>query len=323
MEDSTPTAFISYAHEDQEVALRLYEDLGEAGAVPWIDAQNLLPGQNWKNEIKKAIRRSHYFIAIFSKNSVNKKGFFQREVRMALEELQEMPPDQISFIPCRIEDVEIQYETLKDLHWLDLFPSYETQLRKLKLSIGITEPDRGELPDYRRLLKQMDQNLLRYKLAQTRHVLNEPFLFQNPSWKSEILIHTSKSLRRLYETLTRIQMQIPMYSYAAREVGNNRFVVTFKHDKEYAAFSRQLLTLFNNEGVQLLDNKTNKDQVPKGHSALVIPPNDAEAAMIRGSNGRSVYASSEGAFDADTGEKLTDEELRNLSPGGGFNITKS
>ena len=44
--------------------------------------------------------------------------------------------------------------------------------------------------------------------------------------------------------------------------------------------------------------------------------------MIRGSNGRSVYVSSEGAFDADTGEKLSDEELENLSPGGGFYVKK-
>ena len=54
MEDTKKNVFISYAREDQSLALRLYNDLKQEGAVPWIDKEKILPGQVWRNEIKKA-----------------------------------------------------------------------------------------------------------------------------------------------------------------------------------------------------------------------------------------------------------------------------
>jgi len=314
--------FISYAHEDSNIALRLYNDLKKVGITPWIDSENLLPGQDWKLAIKKAIRTSDYFIALFSGNSVNKKGYFQKEVRMAMSELEEMPPEKILFLPCRIEDVEILYEPLKELHWLDLFPSYQDGFKKLKLSLGISDSDSPEMVDNKELMRQVDQNLLKYKLAQTKAILEQPLLFSNPTWASHIILQTIKTKRRLNETITRVQVLIPMYNYVAKEVGNNKFSLHFKHDKSYSSFSKQLEQLLINEGVQILEANTQKNKIQKGYSALVIPPDDREAAMIRGSNGRSVFVSSEGNYYADTGEKVSDEELENLSPDGGFFVSK-
>lgn len=48
--------FISYAREDWEIAERVWGDLKRAGIDAWIDRKELLPGQNWKTEISKAIR---------------------------------------------------------------------------------------------------------------------------------------------------------------------------------------------------------------------------------------------------------------------------
>ncbi|MDM8550085.1 toll/interleukin-1 receptor domain-containing protein [Desulfobacterales bacterium HSG2] len=55
--------FISYAREDIEIAGRLYDDLKSAGVTPWMDEKDLLPGQDRKVHITKAIWNCKYFIA--------------------------------------------------------------------------------------------------------------------------------------------------------------------------------------------------------------------------------------------------------------------
>ena len=66
------TVFISYAREDSAAAKRLYRDLKDAGLTPWLDNESLLPGQNWELEIRKAIKRSTYFLVVLSSNSADK-----------------------------------------------------------------------------------------------------------------------------------------------------------------------------------------------------------------------------------------------------------
>jgi hypothetical protein len=84
--------FISYAREDREIAQRLYGDLRTNLAQPWIDTEDLLGGQDWEPAITKAIQECSHFLALISSNSVNKKGFVQKELRHALELLQSFPP---------------------------------------------------------------------------------------------------------------------------------------------------------------------------------------------------------------------------------------
>jgi hypothetical protein len=73
------TVFISYAREDFDAARILYDDLRAAGLIPWLDKESLLPGQQWEIEIKKAIENSTYFLAVLSSNSVDKRGYVQKE----------------------------------------------------------------------------------------------------------------------------------------------------------------------------------------------------------------------------------------------------
>lgn len=47
--------FICYAKEDRKVVRQLYEDLKQAVLKPWIDYEDLLPGQCWETEINRAI----------------------------------------------------------------------------------------------------------------------------------------------------------------------------------------------------------------------------------------------------------------------------
>ena len=66
--------FISYAREDSESAEKIYGDLKQHGFEPWLDEENLLADQNWRQMIRKAIRDSDY-IAILICSGWNQSGF--------------------------------------------------------------------------------------------------------------------------------------------------------------------------------------------------------------------------------------------------------
>lgn len=112
--------FISYAKDDKEKAKELYRQLSAAGFKPWMDTEDLLPGFRWEFRIEKAIRKSNCFLACLSEGSVKKRGYFQKEIRMALEIADEMLDSDVYLIPARLENCEVPSRLLK-FHWVDLF----------------------------------------------------------------------------------------------------------------------------------------------------------------------------------------------------------
>lgn len=131
------TVFISYAREDREAARRLFKDLKSYNVIPWLDEESLLPGQRWKEEIRKAIKRSSYFIALLSTNSLSKRGHVQKEFRDALDILDEIPESDIYVIPIRLEECEPTHEKLQELHRVDMFPSWRDGLHRVLKAIGL------------------------------------------------------------------------------------------------------------------------------------------------------------------------------------------
>lgn len=131
--------FLSYAKEDAAAASHLYQELTTAGVRVWFDREELAPGANWKAEIRKAIRKSRYFIALISSTSMAKKGFVQTELREALEVLKEYPENEIYLIPTRLDSCETSYEVLSDLQWVDLFPDWESGRDQLLRLFGATD----------------------------------------------------------------------------------------------------------------------------------------------------------------------------------------
>jgi hypothetical protein len=134
---ANPQIFISYAREDVEAARRLYRDLKNAELNPWLDEEVLLPGQNWKSAIRKAIKESRFFIALLSSNSVKKRGYVQRELKEALDVLLEFPKSAIYVIPARLDDNETDDERLLEIHRVDLFPDWEKGLKKILQAIRV------------------------------------------------------------------------------------------------------------------------------------------------------------------------------------------
>jgi hypothetical protein len=128
--------FISYAKEDCEKALKLYNNLqNEQGLNPWIDKKSLLPGQKWNPAIIDAIRRSRFFVALLSSNSVNKKGYVQRELKEALDILDKYPESGVFIIPVRLDNCQISDIKLKEIHNVDLFSNWDEGFKKILAAI--------------------------------------------------------------------------------------------------------------------------------------------------------------------------------------------
>ena len=91
--------FLCHASEDKAAVMKYYQLLQDAGFKPWIDKEDLLPGQDWDREIRRVIKKSDVALAFFSKYSVSKPGYYQRELKLLLEVLEETPDGQIKVIP--------------------------------------------------------------------------------------------------------------------------------------------------------------------------------------------------------------------------------
>jgi len=162
--------FISYSREDWETADHLYRDLEAAGFKPWIDRHDLTGGEHWRHRIAEEIRRSNYFLALLSTHSLGKRGYVQKEVRIGLEVLDEHPIDQRYFVPVRLEECAPRDERLQNIHWIDLFPEYESGLAGLFNALGgkagkVVRDERADVyPEILRLAMRVHQKAMEYSL---------------------------------------------------------------------------------------------------------------------------------------------------------------
>lgn len=126
--------FISYAKEDFTYAEKLYNFLDENGFKPWIDKKGILPGQDWNFVIKKELREANYIILLLSDTSVQKRGYVQREFRIALDYVEEKLEDDIYLIPLKINNCVVP-EKLSRFQWIEYEPltSFDLILRSLNL----------------------------------------------------------------------------------------------------------------------------------------------------------------------------------------------
>ncbi|MBK9221932.1 MAG: TIR domain-containing protein [Saprospiraceae bacterium] len=124
--------FISYAREDFLIAQKIYSDLKKEGLNPWMDKppnpyelDGLLPGEFWKDRLTKEIKESQFLIALLSNNSITKRGYVQREFKLALDIMNELPNGEEFLIPllldqCKVPDLKVGFVSLSELNWHDL-----------------------------------------------------------------------------------------------------------------------------------------------------------------------------------------------------------
>jgi len=107
--------FLCHSSNDKKVVRRLYDRLCGNGLDAWLDEEKLLPGQKWEVEIPKAVRNSDVVIVCLSRNAINKSGYVQKEIAVALDVAAEKPEDTIFVIPFKLEPCEIP-NRLRHLH---------------------------------------------------------------------------------------------------------------------------------------------------------------------------------------------------------------
>jgi hypothetical protein len=124
--------FLCHSSGDKQAVRQLYRRLSDAGFEPWLDEEKLLPGQRWRDEIPQAVKDSDLVIVCLSKESINKAGYVQREIKYALDLALEQPENAIFLIPLKLEACEVP-ESLGDWQWVDYFE--ERGYERLKLAL--------------------------------------------------------------------------------------------------------------------------------------------------------------------------------------------
>ena len=116
-----PRVFLCHAREDKAQVREVYQRLRAIdGFEPWLDEEDLLPGQLWEREIPRALHASDFILIFLSRTSVAKRGYVQREMKLALDAWQELPEGAIHTIPVRLDDCDVP-EPFQRFHWANLF----------------------------------------------------------------------------------------------------------------------------------------------------------------------------------------------------------
>ena len=121
-----PRIFITYSSKDQKVARTICTALENRGLACWISSRNVKPGQNYQEQIVRAIRASRVMVLVFTSNA-NNSNEIKKELALASQ-------NNLIVIPVRIEDVApneaFAYE-FATRQWIDLFEDWEKSISEL------------------------------------------------------------------------------------------------------------------------------------------------------------------------------------------------
>ncbi|MDD2921489.1 MAG: SUMF1/EgtB/PvdO family nonheme iron enzyme [Anaerolineales bacterium] len=171
--------FICHSSNDKPAVRELYQSLrAEMWIDPWLDEEELYPGQDWNLEIEKAVEAADIIFVCLSGNSVTKDGFapgyVQREIRIALDYADYKPEGALFVIPIRLEECEIP-KRLSRWQYADYFEGQRERaferllvsLRRFADAANLDETD-SSAP------KAVRENTAREALKSAQFVFSEP-----------------------------------------------------------------------------------------------------------------------------------------------------
>jgi len=137
--------FLCHSSNDKPAVRELYQKLrAEPWIQPWLDEEELYPGQDWNMEIEKAVEVADAIIVCLTKNSINKEGYVQREIRIALDYADYKPEGTLFIIPVRLEEctppkrlARWQYADYFEGQRERAFQRLLTSLKKHAVSLGL------------------------------------------------------------------------------------------------------------------------------------------------------------------------------------------
>jgi len=142
--------FLYHALGDRDAVRDLYLRLIKDGVDAWLVKERLLPGQDWRHEIHKAVREADVVVVCLSER-FKQAEFRQKEVRVAFDTAIEQLEGESFIIPACLEECD-QLENPEERQWVDLFEEagYEMLMHALQVRadrIGATiQRKEGSLP---------------------------------------------------------------------------------------------------------------------------------------------------------------------------------
>jgi formylglycine-generating enzyme required for sulfatase activity len=128
--------FLCHSSNDKPVVRELYQKLrAEPWIQPWLDEEDIFPGDDWNLEIQKAIRETDVILVCLSKSSITKEGYVQKEIKTALDYSDEKPDGTVYIIPIRLEECKPP-ERLSKWQYADYFEgNRDRALQRLLVSL--------------------------------------------------------------------------------------------------------------------------------------------------------------------------------------------
>lgn len=97
--------FISYAHEDSDVAERIGKAIREKGVKVFFGPESVQFGEDFGDRIERCIESCSLFVPVLSKSTMNRdEGYFLREWNLALDRLEGLR--RIFIMPVAIDDTQ-------------------------------------------------------------------------------------------------------------------------------------------------------------------------------------------------------------------------
>ncbi|MDS4040226.1 MAG: toll/interleukin-1 receptor domain-containing protein [Candidatus Competibacter sp.] len=149
--------FVSHAHEDRDAAHQITTALAKARLDPWLDVQELRPGDELLKAIAAVLAEADYFAILLSRTALA-KPWVLTEMRMALTA--EIEKGRPKVVVLRLDGCEVPIE-LKHKLYLDLRGRFDAALAELAdhiegLKRAVATPKQTILAD---MIKNADHEL--------------------------------------------------------------------------------------------------------------------------------------------------------------------
>lgn len=117
--DRPARIFLSYSRDDHKSVSEIRDLLQDFEIEVWFDTDDLVPGQEWEDEISLALKDSDLILVCVAARGIDPNSFFMKEVVLA-KEIAEESDGAVTIAPLRLEATSLP-QVLQNLQWLDFF----------------------------------------------------------------------------------------------------------------------------------------------------------------------------------------------------------
>lgn len=209
--------FISYAREDQVLALHLRNTLEANGTYAWLDTYNLEAGNQWEALIQQKIVKSDHVIYIHSKHSAFKNGPVRNEIVLALTIAKNKPANSNYLIVVNVDNANAEFIDLSHYHWVDLSQGFIDTYHRIEAAMSTLSNTKQEANQSNELFSSHHQRpytaLIEKNYSFALNNLEQSFSFSTPDpfqrFMLAIAYTRGKPLAQLkYREATNIQKQL-------------------------------------------------------------------------------------------------------------------